>query len=65
MYNVIILVGFVFYISSMTWLSYYLAKNKTENPKTSAILGFFLAFLPPIAFLYLIILSLKDEIDTV
>ncbi|WP_448549740.1 hypothetical protein [Thalassotalea fusca] len=53
------------YIATVTWLSYHLGCTKTENPKASAIIGFVLSFLPPLCLIYLICLSLKDEVATV
>lgn len=46
-------------------LSYKLGVNKTENPKRAAIIGFLLAFLPPLALIYLVILLLKNDSEIV
>jgi len=65
MWIMILAIVFLFFISTVTWLSYYLGRTKTENPIASGVIGFFLSFIPPIGLIYLVILSLKDEVSTV
>ena len=65
MWTLILAIIFLLFLSTVTWLSYYLGQSKTENPKASATIGFMLSFLPPLALIYLIFLSLKAEVDTV
>lgn len=48
------------FISTITWLSYKLGETKTMNAKFSCVLGFFLAFLPPIALVYIGFLAFRD-----
>lgn len=47
----------------MTILGYYLGEKKTNNPVLTAIIGFFSAFIPPLALILLMILVLKSDID--
>ena len=65
MWAVILTILFVFFVSVVTWLSYYLGQTKTENPKVSGVIGFFLSFIPPLGLIYLVILTLKEEVTTV
>ena len=65
MWILLIVLMFILFLSTVTWLSYYLGKSKTENPVVSGVIGFLLAFLPPLALIYLITLSLKEEVSTV
>lgn len=65
MWMIIIAVMCLLFVSTVTWLSYYLGRTKTENPVASGVIGFLLSFLPPFGLIYLIILSLKDEVATV
>jgi hypothetical protein len=65
MWVIIIGIMFLLFVSTVTWLSYYLGQTKTENPVASGVIGFLLAFIPPLGLIYLIILSLKDEVTTV
>ena len=46
-------------------LSYYLGKRKTQTPKLTAFLGGLLAFVPPFALLYIIVLIIKNDIQPV
>ena len=65
MWVMIIAIMCLLFISTVTWLSYHLGCTKTENPVASGVIGFLLSFIPPVGLIYLIILSLKDEITTV
>lgn len=65
MWVIIIVIMCLLFISTVTWLSYTLGCTKTENPMASGVIGFLLSFIPPIGLIYLIILSLKDEVTTV
>ncbi len=46
-------------------LSYYLGKRKTQTPKLATFFGVILAFIPPLALLYIIILIIKNDIQPV
>jgi len=65
MWIIILSILFILFVSTVTWLSYSLGFTKTENPIKSGVIGFLLSFLPPIGLIYLIILSLKEEVTTV
>ena len=65
MWIIILTITFLCFVSTVTWLSYYLGKTKTENPITSAIIGFLLSFFPLFGLIYLVVLSLKEEVTTV
>ena len=65
MWMIIIAIMCLIFVSTITWLSYYLGCSKTENPVASGVIGFLLSFVPPLGLIYLIILSLKDEVSTV
>lgn len=65
MWAIIITIMGLLFVSTVTWLSYYLGCSKTENPIASAVIGFLLSFIPPIGLIYLVILSIKDEVATV
>ena len=53
------------YVALITYLAYRLGKTKSENPKVTAMIGFGLAFIPPLALIYLAVLVFKDEVDIV
>jgi hypothetical protein len=65
MWIIMIAIMCLLFVSTVTWLSYYLGCSKTENPVASGVIGFLLSFVPPLGLIYLIILSLKDEVATV
>lgn len=65
MYLLLAITLVALYLTVVTMLSYKLGVNKTEDPKRAAIIGFLLAFLPPLAFIYLVFLLLKDDSDIV
>lgn len=65
MFVAIILLVSLVYVSTITYVSYRLGVTKTENPKLSALVGFLLAFLPPLALIYLVVLLLRDEVSLV
>lgn len=65
MWVILIVIMCIFFVSTVTWLSYYLGRTKTENPIASGVTGFVLSFVPPLGLIYLVILSLKDEVTTV
>ena len=65
MWAVILAILFLMFVATVTWLSYYLGTTKTENPITSAVIGFLLSLIPPLGLIYLVILSLKEEVTTV
>ncbi|MDP5040124.1 MAG: hypothetical protein NWQ26_04555 [Paraglaciecola sp.] len=61
MFSVVLGVLFAMFVVAVTWVSYKIATTKFNNPVWCAIAGFILAFLPPIALIYLIILLRKDD----
>jgi hypothetical protein len=46
----------------MASISLYLGRRKTETPILVSVIGFFTAFIPPIALIYLIILVFKRDL---
>ncbi|RXJ74951.1 hypothetical protein CS022_01870 [Veronia nyctiphanis] len=63
-FNIVLLSQLVFI--SMLFvggLSYYLGKRKTSTPKVAALIGVALCFVPPLNFIYLIILLLKKDLQ--
>ncbi|MDE3270849.1 hypothetical protein [Pseudoalteromonas sp. G4] len=44
------------------FLSFYLGKRKTNSPKLTALIGVLLSLIPPLGFIYLAVLVLKDDI---
>ena len=56
---------YALFIAVVAWLSFYLGRTKTENPKVAAMIGGMLAFIPPLALVYLAMLTLKADVDTV
>ena len=65
MYTVLLLLIGLGYLSLITYLAYRLGKTKSENPKITAMIGFGLAFIPPLALIYPAVLVFKDEVDLV
>ncbi|MEP0174342.1 MAG: hypothetical protein ABJH28_14775 [Paraglaciecola sp.] len=45
----------------MAIVSYYLGKKKTTTPVITALIGFFSAFIPPLAFIFILVLVLKSD----
>lgn len=45
------------------FLSFYLGKRKTNSPKLAALIGVLLSLIPPLGFIYLAVLVLKDDIN--
>ncbi|NQY65116.1 MAG: hypothetical protein HRT38_15600 [Alteromonadaceae bacterium] len=43
-------------------LSYYLGKRKTSNPKVATLIGVLLCITPPLNFVYLVALVLKNDV---
>ncbi|CAH1388236.1 conserved hypothetical protein [Candidatus Nitrotoga sp. M5] len=59
--------AYIFYsviawVMLITYLSYKLAIRKTKSVELVSTIGFFLAFIPPLAIIYLIVLALKKDI---
>lgn len=50
------------YLALMAWLSYYLGRRKTETPIAVGVCGFLLALIPPLALIYIAVLTLKKDI---
>ncbi len=65
MYTVLLPLIALSWVALITYLAYRLGKTKSENPKVTAIVGFGLAFIPPLAAIYLAVLVFKDEVDIV
>ncbi|MFT5840337.1 MAG: hypothetical protein ACI9UT_002848 [Flavobacteriales bacterium] len=61
MYSIVLITVFILFLIFVTYSAYRLGKNKTENTGTAAMIGFALAFFPPFALVYLLILLLKND----
>lgn len=61
MFSLILPIVFIVFVIFVTWSAYRLGKVKTENARTAALIGFALAFFPPFALVYLLILLLKND----
>ncbi|CAD5273319.1 conserved hypothetical protein [Alteromonas sp. 38] len=48
----------------MAALGYYLGKRKTQSPNLTAVVAFFAALVPPLAIILLIVLVLKNDVQT-
>ena len=48
----------------MAFACYYLGKRKTQTPFVTSGLGFLSALIPPIALIFLIVLVLKNDVQT-
>lgn len=48
----------------MAIVGYYLGKRKTQKPFLTSGLGFLSALIPPIAMIFLIVLVLKNDVQT-
>ncbi|MCQ8850055.1 hypothetical protein NQT74_15810 [Alteromonas stellipolaris] len=48
----------------MAALGYYLGKRKTQSPNLTAVVAFFSALVPPLAIILLIVLVLKNDVQT-
>lgn len=59
------LLVFLIFMLLISILSYYLGKRKTNTPMLATFIGMFLAFIPPLALIYLIVLVVKSDIKTV
>ena len=59
------LIGEIVVISVLVvgFLSFYLGKRKTNSPKLAALIGVLLSLIPPLGFIYLAVLVLKDDIN--
>ena len=44
-------------------LSYYLGRRKTNNPKITSLLGVLLCITPPLNLVFLIVLTIKNDIS--
>jgi hypothetical protein len=49
----------------MASISLYLGRRKTETPILVSVIGFFTAFIPPFALIYLLILVFKRDLPKV
>lgn len=52
----------VFFVPLMAYFSYYFGKRKTTNAGLITIIGTMLAFIPPLALIYVALLSLKRDV---
>ena len=43
--------------------SYFLGLRKTHSPKKACLIGVLLSIAPPLAYAYLVVLALKNDID--
>jgi hypothetical protein len=48
----------------MAAICYYLGRRKTETPFIVSLIGAFTAIIPPIAFIYLIVLVFKRDLPS-
>lgn len=48
----------------MALVCFYLGKRKTQTPILAAIIGVFLALIPPLALVYLIVLVCKNDVQS-
>lgn len=46
-------------------LSYYLGIRKTTTPKITALIGLVLSLIPPLAWIFVIVLVLKNDIHNI
>ncbi len=51
------------FILLITLISYFLGKKKTTTPKMTTLIGFLLAFIPPLGLIYIAFLVLKDDVE--
>ncbi len=65
MWSAIIAITALFFISSMTYMSYKLGLSRTDDAKQAAIIGFLLSLIPPFVVVYLTVLLLKEDAGTV
>jgi len=65
-FNVTLFGEIVFYSMFIVGgLSYYLGRHKTGKPKTTSLIGVVLCIAPPLNLVYLVVLLLKNNIETV
>ena len=50
------------FIPIIVILSYYLGKRKTQTPKLATLIGLTLAFIPPLALIYVAALVIKNDV---
>ncbi len=65
MYSLLVGLASLAFLITVTVISYRLGQTKTDNPQKAAIIGFFTAFFPPLALIYLIVLLLKEDASVV
>ncbi|GAA0369216.1 hypothetical protein GCM10009092_36840 [Bowmanella denitrificans] len=65
MFALLLALLFAGFVIVVTMCSYKLGKTKTENPRLAALIGLLVAFLPPLALIYLAILLFKDDVAIV
>lgn len=58
-------IAFLLFLFFVTITSYKLGQVKTDRPKLCAVIGFLLAFFPPLALVYLVVLKLKEDTSLV
>lgn len=64
-YSLILPFAAVLYLAVMTYICYSLGLSKTEDAKKTAIIGLFLAIIPPFVLIYIIVLMFKEDTDIV
>ncbi|MCB1052627.1 MAG: hypothetical protein KDC71_18645 [Acidobacteria bacterium] len=65
MFAALILVSYLGLIGLITLMSFQLGKKKTEIPKATATIGFFLSLFPVFGLVYLAVLALNEDAGTV
>ena len=65
MVEFLFLASCIVFVCTITWLSFKLGETKTLNAKVSAVLGFVLSFIPPLALLYIGILAFRNDATVV
>ena len=48
----------------MAVLGYYLGRRKTQTPIFTTVIAIFTAFLPPLALIFLMVLVVKNDVNT-
>ncbi|RUO38616.1 hypothetical protein CWE13_02935 [Aliidiomarina shirensis] len=63
--NVTLIVPIMFLLMLFVGVpSYYLGRRKTQTPVLAGLLGVVLCIIPPLAFLYLIVLVIKQDVPS-
>lgn len=65
MWSLLIVITVVVFVVTVTRVSYVLGTTKTENAKVAAVIGLVLCLLPPLALIYLVVLTFKEDASVV